>query len=102
MSVINLNTQKRKRKLLSLMYEFNEFNEFYQQKQPSHSFKNISVFDNYQLYVSEFFIKKLDPQATRNNDFMIIHDIKYKHELSISYTAQNDYDELIEMLDSKG
>jgi len=33
---------------------------------------------------------------------MIIHDIKYKHELSISYTAQYDYDELIEMLDSKG
>lgn len=37
--------------------------------------------------MSEFFIKKLDQQVTRNNDFMIIHDIKYKHELSISYTA---------------
>ncbi|CCQ09831.1 hypothetical protein PALB_6790 [Pseudoalteromonas luteoviolacea B = ATCC 29581] len=98
MRVINLNAQKRKRKLLSLM---SEFNEIYQQKQPSHSFKSISVFDNYQFYISEFFIKKLDQQVTRNNDFMIIHDIKYKHELSISYTAQHDYDELIEMLDSK-
>ncbi|MFT5450667.1 MAG: hypothetical protein ACI9N9_000144 [Enterobacterales bacterium] len=73
-----------------------------EEKQPSHSFKSISVFGNYQFYVSEFFIKKLDQQVTRNNDFMIIHDIKYKHGLSISYTAQHDYDELIEMLDSKG
>ncbi|WP_350644667.1 hypothetical protein [Pseudoalteromonas sp. G24-MNA-CIBAN-0072] len=98
MNVININAQTRRRKLLSLM---SEFNEFYQQKQPSHHFKSISVFDNYQFYISEFFIKKLDPQVTRNNDFMIIHDIKYKRELSISYTAQNDYDELIATLDKK-
>lgn len=99
MNVFNLNAQKRRRKLLSLM---SEFNELYQKKQPSHHFKSISVFDNYQLYVSEFFINKLDQQVTRNNDFMIIHDIKYKHVLSISYTAQNDYDELVEMLSYKG
>ena len=99
MKVINLNAQNRKRKLLSFM---TEFNEFYQQMQPSHHFKSISVFDSYQLYVSEFFIKKLDQLVTRNNDFMIIHDIKYKHELSISYTAQHDYDELIKTLDCKG
>lgn len=98
MSVKNLNEHKRKHMLLSLM---SEFNEFYQQKQPSHHFRSISVFDSYQLYVSEFFIKKIDQQVTRNNDFMIIHDIKYKHELSISYTAQNDYDELIATLDKK-
>ncbi|MGB0833412.1 MAG: hypothetical protein ACPGR2_02740 [Psychrobium sp.] len=99
MSVKNLNEHKLKRSQLLLM---SEFNALYQKKQPSHHFMSISVFDSYQLYVSEFFIKKLDQQVTRNNDFMIIHDIKYKHELSISYTAQYDYDELIEMLDSKG
>ncbi|WJG07717.1 hypothetical protein [Aliiglaciecola sp. LCG003] len=100
MSVKNLNEQKLKRRLLSLM---SEFNALYQQKQPSHHFKSICVFDNYQLYVSEFLIKKIDQQVTRNNDFMIIHDIKYKRdELSISYTSQHDYDELIETLDCKG
>ena len=98
MSVKNLNEHKLKRSLLLLM---SEFNALYQKKQPSHHFKSISVFENYQLYVSEFLIKKLDQQVTRNNDFMIIHDIKYKRELSISYTAQNDYDELIATLDKK-
>lgn len=98
MSVKNLNEQKFKHRLLSLM---SEFNALYHQKQSSHHFKSICVFDNYQLSVSEFLIKKIDQQVTRNNDFMIIHDIKYKRELSISYTAQNDYDELIETLDKK-
>lgn len=56
MSVKNLNEHKLKRSLLLLM---SEFNVLYQKKQPSHHFNSISVFDSYQLYVSEFFIKKL-------------------------------------------
>lgn len=96
MSIIKLNEQKNKRRLLSLI---DEFNEKYQQKQPTHDFKSIAVFDNYSDYVNEFFIRRLDEEVNRQKDFMIIHDIKYKHdELSLSYTACNDYDDLIESL----
>jgi hypothetical protein len=100
LSVVKISEQKNKRRLLSLI---DEFNEQYQQQLPTHDFKSIAVFDNYSDYVGEFFIRRLDEEITKNNDFMIINDIKYKHnELSISYTACNDYDDLIESLGSNG
>lgn len=98
MSIIKLNEQKNKRRFLSLL---DAFNEQYQQQQPTHDFKSIAVFDNFSDYVNEFFIRRLDEEVNRKKDFMIIHDIKYKHnELSISYTACHDYDYLIESFGS--
>lgn len=98
LNIIKLNEQKNKRRFLSLL---DAFNEQYQQQQPTHDFKSISVFDSYSDYVNEFFIRRLDEEVNRKKDFMIIHDIKYKHnELSISYTACHDYDYLIESIGS--
>ncbi|APD85414.1 hypothetical protein BM527_04560 [Alteromonas sp. Mex14] len=99
-SVIKLAEQKNKRKLLSLM---EQFNEEYQQRLPTHGFKSIALFDSYTYYISDFQIKRLDEEVTKQNDFMVISDIKEKHgELSISYTAINDYDDLIQSLGNLG
>lgn len=95
MCITNIKEQKHKARLLSLM---DEFNEYYQQRHPTHGFTSINIFKGYEYYVSKFFIKRLDREVLKNKDFMIIHDIKYKHELSVSYTAHNDYDDLIEKL----
>lgn len=100
MSVIKLDEQKNKRKLLSLM---GQFNEEYQRQLPTHNFNSIAVFDSYTHYMSDFQLKRLDEEVTKQNDFMVISDIKEKHgELSISYTAINDYDDLIESLGNLG
>jgi heme-degrading monooxygenase HmoA len=66
----------------------------------SSGFKAITVYKGWEADVNSWIIRKLDQQAYKNNDHIIISDIQYKlpNRLSISYLSYYDYDDLIDEL----
>lgn len=96
MTVTKISEHRDKLKLLSLM---DELGSEYVNALPNNGFKSIQLFDRHEFYLSKSLLCKLDKEVSAQNDLMIIHDIKYKHdELRISYTALHDYDGFIEEL----
>lgn len=97
MTVTKINDHRDKLKLLSLM---DGLGSEYENALPDDGFESIQVFDGYEFFISKSLLLKLDKKVLAQNDLMIIHDIKYKHdELRISYVAQHDYDDYIESLE---
>lgn len=67
----------------------------------SAGFKAINVFKGWSNFADDWQIRRLDYEALKNKDFIVIHDIKYKFNyVSVSYTSKLniDYDDMIDSL----
>lgn len=99
---INLIYERFKRKVRQLLIL--QTLEFEQQK-PTDKFKALLVFKGWEHVVSCWFMKRLDHEVDKHNDFVEISDLKYKlnDRLCVNYVSKNgiDYDDFIEMLASK-
>lgn len=82
------------------MYKlFYEAESEFKKLTPTKGFKSINIFRGRAYYVEEWFIRRLDSEINKNDDFVQITDIKYKlNELRVSYISDLgiDYGESIE------
>lgn len=96
MKIENFKLSQQKIAMHKLFYEAeSEFKKL----TPTKGFKSINIFRGWTYYVEEWFIRRLDSEINKNDDFVQITDIKYKlNELRVSYISDLgiDYDEFIE------
>ena len=99
MKLINLQQEIVSRNFKKLMKEYAK--ELVNQK-PTSNFKAISIYRNWRVDINEFLIKRLDAEVHKQNDLIIISNIKYNrcNQLCINYTSMYgiDYDDFIERL----
>lgn len=99
MNLIRFKHQKSKRSFRNLI---KRYAEELMSKKPSKGFKAISIYKGWQYDIHEFHIKRLDAEIHKQNDLIIIYDIKHNrcNELCINYISRqgNDYDAFIEKL----
>ena len=102
MKVININQAKINSELNKLI---EAYAEHIKNEKPSDGFKAISIFSGWETEVNKWVLLRLDYEANKNKDLLLITDIKYKllNRLSINYVSclGLDYDEFIESIYSQ-
>ena len=99
MNLISFNHHKTKRYFNRLI---KAYAKELMSKKPTKGFKAISIYIGWQRDIREFLVKRIDVEVLKNNDFIIISDIKHNrcNQLCISYISilGLDYDGFIERL----
>lgn len=94
----------RKRRNRNKLIEMSkELGEFYAQLEPTPPFTNMCVLDGIKLPDEQFLLQRLDSEAGRRGDFLIIRDVKYKFfqlqiDVDVREDSDFDYSDFIDMM----